>query len=219
MIKEFNIKTTTEVRDRLKTGPYQVQLIGNQWFICRTKDGIEERWYVPPDIHRKFPKEFPKAVAEKQAEQETQQLVPITIIPELQKLPPVSPTPILPEEFIIHETELRLLETIGIIENLHLVENDKKHELPLAQPKGDNKFSFKTSGEIMFSLADLAIYFLIKCHKEYQDIEDALASARMQLQIQESLNNEIQNAITVYENEIVFGLGSEQQITNIEHGS
>lgn len=109
--------------------------------------------------------------------------------PVTEKLPvTVAPTPrdekgtnIAPDEFILHDTERRLLETIIVLENLHLVPETKRYEIPFANLIKDAKGNLIASdggGDKMrttarrFSLMDMAVRRLVEIYHKWQAVKD-----------------------------------------------
>ncbi len=111
--------------------------------------------------------------------------------------------PLPPEEYVCHDALVDIIEQIASNEGLHQVSNDDKHELPFAQSKGENKFSPKSSGEVMLSLHDVVIYFLMDIYKEYHGIEDKLALLRLERTAVEMQSKQIDEAVNAFDNLII----------------
>lgn len=105
------------------------------------------------------------------------------------KLPAPAPQPgsyIQPLEFILHDTARRALESVWVMEGLHNVDRQKRHELPFAHvgldakgnPQAVEKFGDKS--EILLSLADLSVYFLIDCYMKYQKADETIISLNVE---------------------------------------
>jgi len=105
---------------------------------------------------------------------------------------PAAPIPsqpgtyIQPTEFILHDTARRALETVWVMEGFHKLENRARHELPFAhvginakgEPVSVDKFTDK--GEILLSLADISVYFLIDCYMKYQKADETIISLNVE---------------------------------------
>lgn len=92
-----------------------------------------------------------------------------------------SGTFIQPNELVLHDTERRLLETIITLENLHLLPDQVRYEIPFAAQGEDAKGNLIVSdggGDKMrttakrFSLADLAVRKLIEIYHKWQKVKD-----------------------------------------------
>ncbi len=96
-------------------------------------------------------------------------------------------TYIQPVEFILHDTARRALESVWVMEGLHKVSREKRHELPFAHvgldakgnPQAVEKFGGDKS-EILLSLADLAVYFLIDCYMKFQKADETIVSLNVE---------------------------------------
>lgn len=118
--------------------------------------------------------------------------------PPLGAQPPAAPTTtqkqespqpgtyIQPIEFILHDTARRALESVWVMEGLHNIDRQKRHELPFAHVGMDAKGSpqavekFGDKSEILLSLADLAVYFLIDCYMKYQKADETIISLNVE---------------------------------------
>lgn len=93
---------------------------------------------------------------------------------------------IAPSEFILHDTARRALESVWVLEGLYKIEKTKRHELPFAHvsidakgnPQAVDKYDDKK--QIVFSLADLAVYFLIDCYIKYQKADETIAGLNVE---------------------------------------
>lgn len=91
-----------------------------------------------------------------------------------------------PIEFILHDTARRALESVWVLEGLHTVEKNKRHELPFAHvgldakgnPQSVDKYDDKK--ETVLSLADLSVYFLIDCYMKFQKADETIISLNVE---------------------------------------
>ncbi len=197
----YKIATVEELDEKLAQN-YRVMYIknSNAWYV---NNYDQLYFHIPAAIRDKRIKELEKILrAQKQKPPEVN--IPVKSqpstppqIPEITalstQLEPTVPLP--PEEFIIHDHLFTVFETIATLEGLNQIENDDKHELPFAQPKGENKFSPKSSGEMMLSLNDVVIYFLIDIYNKYQACEDKLALLRLERASVELQNRQVEEAV------------------------
>ncbi len=184
------VKSAEEVRDKLANG-FKTDFSVGRWYLC-WKD---QRWYVSAEIRKQFPGVF---VDQKTEEPEEVIATPEQPIPnqkpELMVISEIPAIPLPPEEYVLNDMLADILEMIASIEGLHQIDNEEKHELPFAQTKGENKFSPKSSGEVMLSLHDIVIYFLLDIYKEYHSIDDKLALLRLERTAVEMQSKQIEEA-------------------------
>lgn len=106
---------------------------------------------------------------------------------QIQNSPPVLPNQIAesgrfiaPLEFILHDTERRLLETIITLENLHLLPEPDRYEIPFAyvvdgekgQTIDDGGGEKPRKSVIRLSLADIAVRKLIETYHKWQRVRE-----------------------------------------------
>ncbi len=158
----------------------------------------------PAEFGEKIPQslELYQKIAERGAEEQKEKLADLTDgLPAEQKeeqpyhlgvQSPAAPIPsqpgtyIQPTEFILHDTARRVLEIVWVMEGFNKLENRARHELPFAhvginakgEPISVDKFTDK--GEILLSLADIAVYFLIDCYRKYQKADETIISLNVE---------------------------------------
>ncbi len=95
-------------------------------------------------------------------------------------------TYIQPTEFILNDTARRALESVWVLEGFHKLQNKDRHELPFAHVGLDAKgnpqsvVKFGDKSEILLSLADLSVYFLIDCYMKYQKADETIISLNVE---------------------------------------
>ncbi len=95
-------------------------------------------------------------------------------------------TNVQPLEFILHDTARRALESVWVLEGFNLKSRQERHELPFAfvdldakgNPQRVEKFGDKS--ELLLSLADLSVYFLIDCYMKFQKADETIVSLNVE---------------------------------------
>jgi len=167
-----------------KTGYFPVRI--PQQLVKKYPSEFGEKIPQSPELYRKIADRQNTAPPAKDSEATS---------PETQDIPtgsnPVGAsthpgTFIHPLDFILHDTARRALESVWVLEGLHKIDKQKRHELPFAHvgldakgnPQSVEKFGDKS--EILLSLADLAVYFLIDCYMKYQKADETIISLNVE---------------------------------------
>ncbi len=97
-----------------------------------------------------------------------------------------SGTFIAPNEFILHDTARRILESVCVLEQLHTIKDTDRHELSFAfvglDAKGNPALfdKHKDKGDTLLSLADLAVYLLIDRYMQFQKADETIISLNVE---------------------------------------
>lgn len=162
----------------------------SKWFAIKGSD----KYYIPATIRQEAPEIFAPESIEKE---EGASDVPATPGKPKLTVEQAGGAGIEPSEFILHDTPRRILETVWFMEGLQNIEKAKRHELAFARididPKGNpvviDKFTDK-SGEMLVSLADLAVYRLADCYTKWKGIEpkfELLQEEIQQLELEKAI--------------------------------
>lgn len=165
--------------------------------------GTNERGYIPVNIREELFKRYPTLDPDYE---DTSMHIPLLAAPSTIQEPLPTSFPPAPEEYILHELPLRVIESIAILEGLHHIEDEHRHELAFSQvhnkdykPNDKNR----TTAHTLLSLADVTIYYLIDCYHQFQGMDEEIEKLKFELADLYRMNRQLQQKCMVYEAELV----------------
>lgn len=194
----FKVTSVEQIIDKLNNG---CRIVKNQ-----TKHivlGTNERGYIPVNLREELFKRYPTLDPDYE---DTSTHIPLLAAPSSvqESLPPSFPPA--PEEYILHELPLRVIESIAILEGLHHIEDEHRHELAFSQvhnkdykPNDKNR----TTAHTLLSLADVTIYYLIDCYHNYRGMGREISQLELELAGLYRMNRQLQQRCSMYEAELI----------------